>query len=88
MQEYPMQNSICESSEYMNWRTLYRAAVLEPDSTQIPVRITSAKNAMVLRARELFQNPGSNLGEQQALDAALSYLHVLHHTLKQSASVG
>jgi hypothetical protein len=83
-----MQKFVCESPEYMNWRALYRAAVLEPDSTQISIRIASAKNAIVLRARELFQNPESNLAEQQALDAALSYLQALHRTLKQSAPVG
>jgi hypothetical protein len=81
-----MQHVICESAENMNWRSLYRAAVREPDASQIPVRIASAQNAIVLRARELFQDTGSNLAEQQALDAALGYLQVLHRTLRQSSA--
>ena len=83
-----MQDVFCELPRDTNWRTLYRAAVLESDASQISVRIASAKNAIVLRARELFENTDSNLAEQQALDAALSYLHVLHHTFRQSAPIG
>jgi hypothetical protein len=83
-----MPDVICELPKDTNWRILYRAAVLEPDASQIPVRIELAKNAIVLRARELFQKADSNLAEQQALDAALSYLHVLNHTLRQSPLIG
>jgi hypothetical protein len=46
-----------------NWRTLYRAAILEPDAAKVSNRIAEAEKEIVQRARELFQenrnNPGS-----------------------------
>lgn len=42
------------------WRDFYRAAMLEPDSTKLPERIAEAENALVQRARELFQKTGDN----------------------------
>ena len=37
------------------WRTLYRAAIFEPDLTEIPRRIAEAEKEIVHRARELFR---------------------------------
>ena len=37
------------------WRTLYRAAIFEPDLTEIPWRIAEAEKEIVHRARELFR---------------------------------
>jgi hypothetical protein len=79
---------IYEFPENTNWRELYKAAVLELDSTQIPVRIASAKHAIVQRARELFQKTGANLEEKQALDAAMNLLQTLHSTLRLSRAQG
>ena len=78
-----MNATIYEFPQDKNWRTLYRDAVCEVDSTKIPDRIGNAKKAIVLRARELFQNTGSNLAEEQALDAAMGYLQALRSTLKR-----
>ncbi len=68
--------------ENRNWREPYKAAIRELDSTKLPGRITEAKRVLVQRARELFQKTGDNLEEEQALDAAMCSLHVLHSTLK------
>jgi len=65
-----------------NWRDLYKAAVREPDSAKLPDRIAEAKRVLVQRARELFQKTGNNLEEEQAVDAAMCILHVLHSTLR------
>jgi len=67
------------------WRTLYRAAIFEPDLTEIPRRIAEAQKEIVHRARELFQETGNNIQEVQALDSALGTLHVFRSTLKKSA---
>jgi len=68
--------------ENRNWRELYKAAICELDSTKVPDRIAETKKMLVQRARELFQKTGDNLEEEQALDAAMCTLHVLHSTLK------
>ncbi len=68
--------------ENRNWRELYKAAICELDSTKVPDRIAETKRVLVQRARELFQKTGDNLEEEQAVDAAMCTLHVLHSTLK------
>ena len=69
-----------------NWRTLYGAAILEPDLAKIPTRITEAEKEIVQRARELFQQNQNNLGEEQALDSAMCTLHVFRSTLKKNGA--
>ncbi len=71
-----------ELPENGNWRELYKAAIREFDSAKLPDRIAEAKRVLVQRARELFQKTGNNLEEEQAVDAAMCSLHVLHSTLK------
>jgi hypothetical protein len=68
--------------ENRNWREHYKVAIRELDSAKLPDRIAEAKRVLVQRARELFQKTGDNLEEEQALDAAMCTLHVLHSTLK------
>jgi hypothetical protein len=71
-------------SEISNWRTLYRAAVLEPDAAKVSGRIAEAEKEIVQRARELFQENRNNIDEQQALDSAMCSLHVFRSTLKRT----
>ena len=73
-----------EFSENRNWRELYKAPVREPDSAKLPDRIAEARRVLVQRARELFQETGDNLEAEQAVDAAMCTLHVLHSTLRTS----
>ncbi len=74
-----------ELPENRNWRELYKTAIRELDSAKLPDRIAEAKRVLVQRARELFQKTGDNLKEEQAVDAAMCSLHVLHSTLKAPA---
>jgi hypothetical protein len=70
------------------WRSLYVAALFEPDAGRMVERIDEAKKALVIRARELFQTTGDHLQEQSAIDDALQSLHALeqctlHHICVQ-----
>ena len=59
------------------WRGLYVAALFERDEERMVRRIAEAKNALVVRARELFQTPEDHLQEQSAIDEAFQALHAL-----------
>ena len=53
-----------------NWKTLYRAAVLETDRRLLPQRVLDAEEAVRLRGREIFYADGT-AEEEEALDDAL-----------------
>ena len=53
-----------------DWKTLYRAAILEIDRTAIPRRIAEAEQAVLARGRELFYSSGTR-EEQELLEDAL-----------------
>ena len=55
-------------SESTNWRELYKAAILELDPSKLSQRIADAETAVIQRQRELFQDTGGNIEEEQALD--------------------
>lgn len=63
------------------WKHLYRAALFEADRTKLPQRIAEARNAVVVRARELFNCSGNNFEEEQDLDDALYALEALYNCL-------
>ena len=67
-----------------NWRTLYRAAILEPDAAKVSNRIAEAQKEIVQRARELFQENRNNIDEEQALDSAMCTLYVFRSTLRKN----
>jgi hypothetical protein len=66
------------------WRDLYKAALFELDKTRLPDRIARAEEALVIRARELFQMAGDNIEEEQALDGTMYALHALRNTSQTS----
>jgi hypothetical protein len=72
------------SSEHTNWREIYRAAILELDPTQLPERILEAETALIVRAKELFQDGGGNGQETQDLDDAMYALQALRSALKHN----
>lgn len=75
-------------SESTNWRELYKAAILELDPSKLSQRIAEAETALIQRQRELFQETGGNIEEEQALDDGMYFLHVLSRMLKhEPASV-
>ncbi len=53
-----------------NWKTLYRAAILETDRRLLAQRVLDAEEAVRLRGREIFYADGTT-EEEEALDDAL-----------------
>ena len=72
-----MNTGISKSPGSKHWRELYKAALLEVDQNKISGRIAQAEKAVVLRARELFQEAGDNGRETEALDDVMYALHAL-----------
>jgi len=63
------------------WRTSYLLAIREADRNKISLRIAEAQREIVVRARELFNVPGDNIEEGQALEDALYALQALKSCL-------
>ena len=59
---------------HADWKTLYRAAILETNTTGIPKLVSEAEKAVISRKRELFGTMGT-FAEKEALDDALYALH-------------
>ena len=53
-----------------NWRTLYRAAILETNNRVLPQRVAEAEEAVRARGREIFYGDGTS-EEKEALEDAL-----------------
>lgn len=66
-----------------DWRTLYRAAILETDRKEIPQLVIKAEQAVIARGREIFYGNGSP-EEKEALEDALyalrAYRTAWHHS--------
>jgi hypothetical protein len=56
-----------------DWKTLYRAAILEPDRSVIRQKVSEAESAVLARARELFYSGGRG-EEKELLEDALYLL--------------
>lgn len=54
----------------VDWKTLYRAAILETNRSVIPQRVLKAEQAVLARGRELFYDGGTH-DEQESLEDAL-----------------
>ena len=59
------------------WRAFYLAAIFETDKDRVEQRITEARKALVIRARDLFASAGDHLQEQNAIDETLQALQTL-----------
>ena len=57
-------------ADHKDWKTLYRAAIVETDEATIPGKIAIAENAVLARGREIFYQEGC-LEEKDALETAL-----------------
>lgn len=53
-----------------NWRTLYRAAILETNRWVLRRRVSEAEEAVIQRGREIFYGEGTS-EEEEALEDAL-----------------
>ena len=76
-----MISATTQPSQVTSWRDLYVAALREGDRARIPTLIAAAEHSIVDRARELFNAPGDNAQEGEALDDALYALHALKSSL-------
>jgi len=63
------------------WRGLYVAALFEADQERTVKRIAEAKNALAVRAHELFRTAEDHLQEQNAIDEAFQALHALEQCM-------
>jgi hypothetical protein len=78
-----------ETSKYADsrcWKQFYRAAILENDDSRVPGRVTEAEQAIVARARELFQTSGDYIEERESLDNAMYALHALETSWRHRAT--
>jgi hypothetical protein len=66
-----------------DWRSLYRAAILETDRNVVAQKVAEAEKAVTGREREIFYGDG-NREERNALDAARYGLRALRTTLQHS----
>lgn len=67
-----------------NWRELYKAALLETDTSKLAGRIEEARKAIVARSRELFATSPDYDGESEALENALYALRALENCLSSN----
>jgi hypothetical protein len=75
------------SASQLIWRDLYRTALFEPDPGKLNEDILHAESAIVLRARQLFGQPGDHIEEEHDLDDALYALHALKGCVQSRASL-
>jgi hypothetical protein len=65
------------------WKTLYRAAILETNKNLIPQKVSAAEAAILARGRELFGTYGTGEEKeslQDALYALQAFRTALEHT--------
>jgi hypothetical protein len=72
--------------DHRNWKTLYRAAILETNTSAIPQLVSEAEQAVIFRSRELFNTMGT-LEEKEALEDALYALRAFRSAW-QNAQLG
>ena len=66
-----------------DWRTLYRAAILETDKSVLPQRVSEAEKAVIQRRREIFYDHGTpeeKDGLEDALYALRAFRSAWQHT--------
>ena len=66
-----------------DWRTLYRAAILEADKSVLTQRVSQAEEAVIERRREIFYADGTT-EEKEALEDALYALHAFQSAWRHS----
>lgn len=66
-----------------DWRTLYRAAILETDKSVLPQRVSEAEEAVERRRREIFYDQGTP-EEKDGLEDALYALRAFRSAWQHS----
>jgi hypothetical protein len=65
------------------WKTLYKAAILETNKHLIPQKVSAAETAIQARTRELFGTYGTG-EEKESLQDALYALHAFRTALRHT----
>lgn len=69
------------------WKMKYRTVVLETNRRALPKELAEAENAIVARARELFQKSGDEIDtEREELDEVLYTLQAFRSVLGNRAA--
>jgi hypothetical protein len=66
-----------------DWKTLYRAAILESNKSALPQRVSEAEEAVIERGREIFYDHGTP-EEKEALEDALYALRAFRSAWQHS----
>ena len=69
--------------KHTDWRTLYRAAILESNKSIVPQRVSEAEDAVIARGREIFCGH-STREEKDALEDALYALRAFRSAWKRT----
>ena len=69
---------------HTDWKILYRAAILEKDTSIIPQKVSRAEKAVLARGRELFYIGGMR-EEQEDLEDALYALRAFRTAWEHTA---
>ena len=73
--------TICE------WKTKYRTVLLETNRRALPKEIAEAENAIIVRARELFHQSGTDIDtEREELEEVLYTLQAFRNVLGNVAA--
>ncbi len=72
------------SKDLRNWHGLYKAALFETETSNIPWRIEEARKALIVRSRELFETCPDDDGEAEAIENALYALQALENSLRSN----
>jgi hypothetical protein len=67
----------------IEWRTLYRAAIMETNKSVLPQRVSEAEEAVIERGREIFYDHGTP-EEEDALEDALYALRAFRSAWQHS----
>ena len=68
---------------HVEWKALYRAAILERNKKFIPKKVSQAESAILARGRELFYGGGTS-EEKEALEDALYALRAFRTSLEHA----
>ena len=68
---------------HADWKTLYRAAILETNKNLIPQKVSEAETAILARGRELFYGEGTT-EEKEALEEVLYVLRAFRSALEHA----
>jgi hypothetical protein len=80
-----MKSTFTPCLDHAEWRTLYRAAILETNKNVIPHMVSEAEKAVISRRRQLFGTMGT-LEEKEALEDALYALQAFRTACKHRSS--